>query len=399
MKSIYKYILLLFIAAITGIFAGCSEDDLSNGGQPAISYIRITNPASSDSIIASAGLGQMIAIMGENLKGVREVWFNDQRAALTPTFITNTTIITTVPGKAPIELTNKLRLVFKGGTELLHDFTINLPAPAVTSLNKEYARPGELVEIRGNYFFEPITVTFTGDVTAELVSVDQTIMEIRIPEGAQPGPVTFTTNFGSAVSSFHYWDKRNILLNYDDLTAAGSWRPGPIGNEEGLEGKYLRLYGTLNANQRVEDNYQSQFWGHTRLPEGPLFQGNPEDLVLKFEARVLDWYGSVLQICWGPWNNNNNAEVWGSLNGKGIWAPWKQADASFNTGGEWITVVIPLTEMKYRQTQTAGNNVWIPDMEFDPDVAGTLSFWVIAGPEASASPVEIHIDNVRIVTR
>lgn len=401
MKIQYKSILLLIMmAALAWVFTACSEnEDLVNNGEPRILYVRITDPAASDSLLVAATLGNVIAIVGDNLGNTKELWFNDQQATLTPTYITSTTILVTVPSTAPVELTNKIKLVFKDGRELLHDFVIDLPAPQVVSMNKEYASPGEVTVIRGDYFFEPITVTFTGGVTGEVVSVEQTKMEVIIPEDAEPGPITFTTNFGTTVSSLHYWDQRNIILNYDDLTAAGSWRPGPVESEDGIDGNYLKLFGTLNANQKIEDNFESQFWGHTRYPEGNLFEGNPEDLVLKFEARVVNWYGSYLQICWGPWDNAGNGEVWGNLNGRGLWRPWEQADANFSTDGEWITVSIPLTEMMYRHEQQGGNNVWTADMEFDKDIAGTLSFWVIATPVANASPVEIHIDNVRIVNK
>src|SRR5687768_7627566 len=100
MKSFYKLSFLLIAAlAGSGIFLGCSEEDLANGGKPMVSYVRITRPTSSDSLLVAAGQGQMVAIMGENLQDVRQLWFNDQRAALNPSFITDKTIITRVPAQ------------------------------------------------------------------------------------------------------------------------------------------------------------------------------------------------------------------------------------------------------------------------------------------------------------
>src|SRR5258708_29820824 len=92
MKSKYKYSLLLIIVLIvSAVLSRCSKEEV---GSPSISYIRITDPTASDSLLATAGQGQMIAIIGVNLQPVQEVWFNDQRAQLVPTFITNTTVIT-----------------------------------------------------------------------------------------------------------------------------------------------------------------------------------------------------------------------------------------------------------------------------------------------------------------
>ena len=353
MKTMIKNSVYLVFAVVmaSAVFTSCDDDDLVNGGKPTIHYVRITDPTAADSLLAAAQLGNLIAIMGDNLANTRELWFNDQKASLIPTYITSTSILVNIPSKAPVEVTNKMRLVFSDGSELLYDFIVAIPAPVVSAMSNEYASAGENVEITGDYFFEPVTVTFTGGATGQLISAEQGAIEVMIPEGAEPGPVTVATNFGTTVSGFHYRDQRNIILNYDDLTAAGSWRPGPVQSEDGIDGNYLKLFGTLDANQRAEDNFESQFWGHTRLPEGNLFVGEPEDLVLKFEARVVDWYGSYLQICWGPWNNAGNQEVWSNLNGRGIWAPWEEGDDNFSTNGEWITVTIPLTEMKYRHEQ------------------------------------------------
>lgn len=405
MKIFKQYMLLLAIPMIiAGVFlTSCSEDDSINGGKPTINYVRVTNPAAADSLLESAYLGNLIAIIGENLGNVKELWFNDQLATLIPTYITNKSVLVTVPNNAPVEITNQMRLVFGNGSELLHNFKVDIPAPEVVSMSNEYEKAGEIAVINGNYFFEPMSVIFGGDVEAEIVSVSSKSMQIIVPEGAEPGPITVKSNFGSTNSSFHYYDQRNIILNYDDLTAAGSWRPGVVESEDGLDGNYLKLGEegkNLNANDRIEDPYTSQFWGHTRYPEERnLFNGQPDDYVLKFEARVVDWYGSYLQICWGPWDNAGNQEYWGNLNGRGIWGPWEEDNANFTTDGKWITVTIPLSEMKYRHEQENEKNVWIPDLPFDKSIAGTLSFWVIATPKADASPVEIHIDNVRIVEK
>ena len=88
MKYIYKPILLLTtIFAIIGIFAACTKDN-NGSGQPVIKYVRVTNPVSSDSLLVGAFQGNLIAIVGENLQNTVEIWFNDQKAVLTPTYIT-----------------------------------------------------------------------------------------------------------------------------------------------------------------------------------------------------------------------------------------------------------------------------------------------------------------------
>ena len=114
MKKIYKSILLLTMAvAVAGIYSSCKKSDTqANTGVPRIKYVRITDPKSSDSLLVGAFQGNLIAIVGENLQNAREVWFNDQKASLTPTYITNTSILVSVPNPIPKEITNKLKIIF-----------------------------------------------------------------------------------------------------------------------------------------------------------------------------------------------------------------------------------------------------------------------------------------------
>src|SRR5690606_39934912 len=104
------------------------------GGSPRVRYVRITEPTSADSLLVAAAQGQMVAIMGENLQNVVEVWFNDQPAQLQTTFITSTSIITRVPAELPEVITNKLTLVFANGQTLEYDFSVDISEPLVTRM-------------------------------------------------------------------------------------------------------------------------------------------------------------------------------------------------------------------------------------------------------------------------
>src|SRR4051812_1308885 len=113
MKSIYKSLLIvLMVAGVADFFTACQK---SNSGTPSINYIRITRPTSSDSLLVSAGQGQLIAIIGDNLQDAVEIWFNDQQSRLTPTYVSKTSIMVSVPSVIPKTITNKLKIVFKNG--------------------------------------------------------------------------------------------------------------------------------------------------------------------------------------------------------------------------------------------------------------------------------------------
>src|SRR5690606_25243172 len=151
MKSSYNKIFFLLVAfAMAGVFISCSDDDMPNGGKPLISYIRVTNPDASDSLLVSAGQGSMIAVIGQNLDGVRELWINDRQASLTPTLITNTSIITRVPSQNPTEINNMMKLIFSNGDSVMYDFTVNISKPLISFLESEYVNEGDIAVIRGD---------------------------------------------------------------------------------------------------------------------------------------------------------------------------------------------------------------------------------------------------------
>lgn len=381
----------------------------SPNGPPVIDYIRMANPASADSLIVSASLGTGIVIKGQNLGGTREVWFNDQQVVgLTPTWVSNKTIFVSVPSNAPNDITDKLYLVDAKGNTLAHPFVVSIPPPVLFSARNEWPQEDENLVINGNYFFEPLTVTFSGGVEGEVISVAQNRVEISVPAGAQEGPVTLTTNFGEAESPFHVWDKRNIILNFDDKVANG-WRIGLRENEVNpIDGNYLVVRGNIAANQRDEgpnapaaSPFEIQFWGGVAgRTENfyPLYPNSYRDYVLKFEAKIIKWYGGHLNLCLAPLTHNeSNQEIWSnSLNARGLWAPWTASGSEVTTNGSWITVVIPLTEFQYYMDAPA-NVEYTPGQKFVETAAGSFSTWFLGSPENNGNNVEFHIDNIRFV--
>jgi hypothetical protein len=346
--------------------------------------------------------------VGKNLGGTREIWFNDKKAVITPTWVTNKTILVNVPSFAPNKVTNTLYLVDSKNDTLKHPFKVSIPPPVLTNVRNEWPQPGENLVINGNYFFEPVTVTFAGGATGEVVSVTQNRVEVTVPATATEGPLTLATNFGTAESTFHIWDSRNIILNFDDKVANG-WRIGMRENTNNpLDGNYLVVRGNIAANQRdegpgapAESPLCMEFWGG---PAGrttnfyPLYPNSYRDYVLKFEAKIVKWYGGYLNLCLStPTHSGSNQEIWSnSLNARGIWGPWAATGAEVTTNGRWITVIIPLTEFQY--FMGAPNNVvYTPGQKFVETAAGSFSTWLLGSPENTGNAVEFHIDNIRFV--
>jgi len=338
MKNIVQSILLLVMAfGIAGVYTSCSKDKSMNTGEPKISYIRITDPLSPDSLLVGAGQGNLIAIVGQNLQNAQEIWFNDQKARLTPTYITNTTILVNVPAEIPIEITNTLKIIFSGGNILEHDFELEVSKPSISGMNSEYVLTGEIATIKGNFFYEPLTVTFAGGVVAELETVEDKIITFRVPEGAEPGQITIKTNFGETKSDFWFRDNRNIFLSSDPFT--GWWNeafvvtnPGPD-DPVAINGNYIRVKRTIDdwAWLEVAGGPPDAMGDISKnIPDEAILR--PENYYLKFEVNTMKPYNAnVIKINVGLSNDFNNDAY--------LWTP------PIDTKGVWQTITIPFEEI------------------------------------------------------
>jgi hypothetical protein len=338
MKSLNKilFIATFVIGAIT-IFASCKKDDVS--GQPVINYVRITDPASSDSLLTAAGQGQLIAIMGENLGVTRQIWFNDQKAVLTPTYVTNTSILVSVSSQIPLDITNKVKLVFKNGDSLLYDFEVSISKPLISAADCEYVPEGGTLVIHGNYFYSPVKVEFTGGVEGEVteISTDNQLLSVKVPAGAQPGPVTITTNFGETKSDFWFDDNRNIFIGSDPFEGWNNASlvvtdPGP-NDPPKINGNYFRIKGQIGGwswNELADGDASSMPSYSKNIPDDAIL--HPEKYYLKFEINTMKPYNnSVITI------NAGGSVVQDTKGYK--WAP------PFDSKGLWKTVVIPYDEV------------------------------------------------------
>ena len=386
------------------LFHACEKDD-SGGGMPEVMYIRMTDPAKSDSLVTHAFMGNTVAIIGNSLKNVDEIWFNDQKAFVNFSFVTNTSIIVTIPNVIPATVTNLMLLINSNKIDTLkYPFGVDVPPPYLSNMLCEYVDDGETAVIQGNFFINdpgsPLKVFFPGNLEGTVQNVTINEVRVTVPQGAGVGPVQVKTIYGSTRSTFWFRDDRNIILDYDVLTTSGSWRGGTIRSDaNSLKGKYMMLKGQLDDGQMSEDyaggGFVSELWSDANgRPPGNFFTGALSDFLFKFEANVKIWTGAYLNICWGPWNTSatfTNQLYWSDVNARGFWRPWEgTSSGSFKTDG-WITVTVPMTEMKY--TRDYGS------MAFDLSRAGSLTFWM-HGPSATSgakSDIEIYIDNVRIV--
>lgn len=339
MKKIYKSILLLTMAiAIAGIYSSCQKEAaLPNDGVPRIRYVRITEPTSSDSLLVAANQGNLVAIIGENLQSAVAIWFNDQKASLTPTYITSTSILVSVPSKIPQVITNKLKIIFSNNDSLLYDFKVQISKPLIKLMDCEYVATGDVATINGDFFYKPLTVSFAGGVVGEVVSVEDKIIKVRVPEGAQPGQVNVKTNFGETKSDFWFRDNRNIFISSDPYT--GWWNESYVvkipgaGDPPLINGNYIRVkkaIGSWSWNEVAGGPPDAMGDISKNVPDEAILK--PSDYNLKFELNTMKPYnGNVLKINVGLADGFNNDEY--------RWFP------PYDTKGQWQTVTIPFEDI------------------------------------------------------
>lgn len=342
MQKIYSAV--TFFMMCIGILSCTKKDNLPNNGEPRISYVRLTDPATADSLLVEAGQGVLIAIVGENLGDAREIWFNDQKASLTQPYITSTVVLVSVPSQIPVEVDNKIKIFFASGKKLEYNFPVKISKPLVTRMDCEYVAAGDVATITGDFFYAPVNVTFTGGAAGEIVEITDKQLKVRVPAGAQPGQITVKTNFGEAVSDFWFRDNRNIFISSDPFS--GWWNasfvvsnPGPD-DPAAINGNYIRVKQSIGN------------WGWVELAGGPadamgpISKNIPDEAILKPENYNLKFELNTKK----PYNNNALKFCMGvkdDKQGDFSWMP------PYDTKGVWQTVVIPYEEITASYTKQA----------------------------------------------
>lgn len=379
MKSLNKILLILLLTVgVVSTLLSCKKDD--NTGTPSISYVRVTRPESSDSLLVQAGQGQLIAIVGDNLQDAVQIWFNDQQAMLTPTYITKTTILVSVPSQIPLSVNNKMKIVFKNGYELLYDFKVQISKPIINGIACEFVNTGDIAIIDGNYFYAPLTVTFTGGATGEIVDRKDMQLQVKVPANAQPGPITIKTNFGEVTSLFWFRDPRNHIIDGDPHE--GWWGTYLVTNPDPTKGDPVAISGNY---YRYKKQVKDWTWDAPEVAGGPAAnmpnhsKNIPDEAILNPAAYNVKFEINTLK----PYNANRisfNIGLSAEDNDAYIWAP------PYDSKGQWRTVTIPYEDMvaKYKTKPVINpNGYWSRILIFGP---GDLD-------------ADICFDNLRIVPK
>ena len=426
-----RYIInIMLIAAAALGFASCEDYpdafELADG-VPTIHGIRY---ADRDVLIQQAYMGEVVCFMGDNLCSVRELYFNDLKAVLNTSFMTEHTLVAAVPSNLPGKRTDKVYMITKDKDTVTVDFKVMLPAPQIKSMSCEFQKPGEEVTVYGNYFTEPMSVVFEDGNGAEVTtfkSLSMTEATFVIPADAKPGKIKVTTESGVARSSFSYYDFcGGLITDFDggtDVVPQGWNFTGTYSSEGGIMGNYVELKSAnpMSADGAWNEDFKIDFWCGTwdgdpmdnmSGPGVPICNiidfTNFQNMALKFELYIPSsnpWMAGAMQLIFcssdkaanDSWQNNtfvhaSSSDPAGLDLCRGLYRPW-EATGSFDTGDKWITVTVPFSEFTYNSDGTAGK---VP-LEKPEDFA-TFVIWPWSGGVngVECTPV-FRIDNIRAV--
>lgn len=429
MKNIFKNKWFVCAAALAvGFMAVSCEDEPDKfeltGGLPVVKYVRTVDPATKDSLLTGAYLDNQICLVGDNLTSIYEIYFNDRKAIINTSLVTKNTMLVTVPGSIPEKVSNKIFMYNKKGDVAEYDFKVLVPAPSVRSVSCEYAKPGQIATIYGDYFIDeesvPLQVFFAGNVEIpreNIKSIQKTSISFVVPDNWVEGYMTVTSIYGSSRSAYKFHDTTNVLFDWDGshggLTSGLGWRtgkihaPGEDADVEAIDGNYIffgdaALDGEASASW-LEDNFSFNYWPESGTPG--VLSSRPEfaDLIdkhgiaglqLKFEICVpsaAPWSSAALQMIFTPAGTSTNAFIADTATPRGLWAPWIST-GSYSTDGEWRTVSVPLSNFNFTHEGGKCGRGLVP-----ADLAGLTFFVYHGGTNGTTCEPRIFIDNIRVV--
>ncbi|MFT3740949.1 MAG: glycan-binding surface protein [Breznakibacter sp.] len=430
-KNISRWFMLGAVAISALVLSSCEDEPDKYeiaGGSPEVIYIR--TPQRADSLVTSAYLGTRLVLVGNNLRSVTEIYFNDVKAVLSTSFITDHTLFVSVPNTLPTELTNTMYLVNSAKDTTKVPFSTVIPAPVVSSMACELVKPGEVATIIGDYLLSyessPMVITMPdGKTVTEFESLSKTKVTFVVPDNCtQSGPISVTSAYGTTSSTqFHFNDERGILFDFDGLTGLGNhgWHNRDIlADATSITGNFVQL-GNGSAIMSEEGGWDdSQFsfeywcgdWNNPQLFEGTDIRltdlvdfSDWKNMALKFELYIpttSSWSAGAMQLIFagtdlvtlgggGGYPAANNTFFQGNVLPRGIYRPW-ESTGSFNTDNQWITVTVPFSDFIYGIDGSAATG------SLSADSFASFTLFVVTGgiKGVECTPI-FKVDNIRAV--
>lgn len=432
--------LFCLIALVASFSMASCEDEPDKyevaDGLPTVRYIRSPYAVSADSLITEASTGTTICLVGENLRSIYELYFNDVQAILNSSYMTDNTVIVDVPQSIPTEVSNKMYMVTRNGETVEYDFSVTVPAPTLTTMSCEYAPAGSEVTITGNYFVDdpnvPLSVVFPGDIeVTEFTNISQSSISFIMPECTEEGAIDVTTIYGTTTSAFHYLDTRGMLFDFDGMTGLGNhgWHDRTITSDEtSITGNFVQLGDgntTLDAAGGWNDSqFAFEYWPGswntpTDYPEGEGIRlydladfSDYTNMSIKFEMYIPSsnpWSSGAMQVIFAGTDlvtyGNGGTDIYGNAIAgpnntyfqndelpRALYRPWT-TPGSYHTDDQWVTVSLPISSnFIYGFNGGTATGTLSAD-----DFASLVIFVTGGGVEGTECTPLIKIDNIRAV--
>ena len=449
---------ILALTAFAGLMLTSCKDEPDKykvaGGTPTINYIRclsseiVGNNDAADThytngeLVTSASPQSLLCLVGENLRSVYEMYFNDQKAILNSSYITDNTLIVSVPRSIPQEVSDKIYMITQNKDTITYDFSVIIPAPTISTMSNEYAEAGSTAKLYGSYFIDdpnvPLTLTFPNGAVAEDVKINDSYSEVSftVPECEVSGPITVSNIYGTVNTTFYYKDTRGMLFDFDTpnsetgvVLGNHGWHARDIlSDETSLSGKFVQLGDagtTLDEKGGWNDSkFSFEYWpGNWANPEN--YQGDGvrltsladfskwENMAYKFEMYIPSsnpWKAGAMQIIVGgvdkvSYGESGVKDIDGNTLGgsnntyfnndelpRALYRPWTTT-GSYDTGDQWVTVTIPIkTSFTYGFSGAAATGSLNAS-----DFTSLIIFVCAGGVEGTECNPIIKIDNIRAV--
>lgn len=399
--------------------SGTANFEVNITGVPIISHVRNSAASPNDTILKSVVPGQLINIVGFNLKNATNIAFQGIVADLTNVVYTDSSTIINVPAVlsgGDASLANTISYTTKIGTS---SFSIKIIGPPIiTSISYEIPKVGDIVYLFGNNFISVNNLTFAGTPITSYTVLADTIIKFTAPALSNDGgPVVVETRAGIFTSAYKVNDVNfingggvGILGNMEwgdyfgwpwwggaNLTSSDPNSGWPSYNADfgvGL-GMYLELKspvlnGGASSGDAIRINDAKSGW----VPAANLTDSG-NNWALKFEINVAKpWKGGTICI-----KSTNGAYI-------ARYEPWQISSTksiSFTTKG-WQTVTIPLSAFRAKDaTLGEGKGVSITKVSdlLDPALGnGNLMVYINNySTAATETSFDAGFDNFRVVRR
>jgi hypothetical protein len=391
-----KHIFPLCLAAALAL-GGLQSCHKENNSAPKISRLRADLATPNDSTLSFVNPGQYVILDGMGFASTRQVLFDGIPGAYNAALVADQHLVIQVPTIPPDVLNgakaNTIEVITAGGS-ITYTFPVNPPAPLVAAISNEFAHPGDVITITGQYLYLVQSVTFPGGIAAPnyTTNSDGSSMTVTVPAGATTGGGIIITSKGGTSSSepaAGFWDTRGMLCDFDTYNQY-SWGATNIIDSPsftGNNGNFAQLSFTgVNAgdgswwNGGRSLNTNGVQWVAADSMSNPL-----SDYAMKFEIYVKQ-----------PWTTGAFYVVpnytWTYLATYSGWQAF--SDSTMISTNQWSTVVIPLTNF---QTNTGAGS---PPSSLGALLGGgnqSIDIMFVNNGTKPVATFDAGIDNIRVV--